>query len=339
MTNKPILLSAHRIQFPHPSGRTYILNIPKLQVFENQCVLIVGQNGAGKSSLLSFFAGYLHLNAGKIFWKGKLLKPVGQRLLPGFENMAFIPQMPQLDPFLSVDEQLNQWCRSYPKNEAKKWKDSSVVLFGLKKIINSKTGDLSGGEKRRLALSKTRLGKPGLILLDEPFSDLDAKSKTDLAHMLQVLKLEWKPSLLIVSHEAKEIQWLADEIWTLEKGRIIETVSRRNHGFEIQNHQTALLLGFKNLFPARSKFFSGLHCPNQIRFFQLPPDKILCNPGFGNAFLGTWNLIGQWEDLGQWKSTWTNSGGELRLDVLLPNPVKLDELCFWISESHVQFFK
>jgi ABC-type multidrug transport system ATPase subunit len=343
LNNKPILLSAKGIYYQHPSGKTRILQISNLTIAEDQCVLIIGANGAGKSSLISFLAGYTHIAGADVYWKGNRIKPTHQRLVPGFENMAFVPQTPILDPFLSVKEQLLRWSRSYPDHLADAWMGSSIKLFGLKPILDQKVGDLSGGEKRRLALSKSRLGKPELILLDEPFSDLDVLGKRELCQMLYSIRQEWKPTMLLVSHEALDIQWLADEIWTLDKGRCIEKVIRSNSEFNVRHHKTAILMGYKNLFPAKAKiiFQETIEIPSQFRFFQLPPEAVLEHPNDGKVdmvSIGRWALMSQWRSEGQWKSIWMSSGNHLTIEVWLPFLTTTEEKLFWVSEKDIQFF-
>lgn len=231
----------------------------------------LGANGAGKSSLLNFLAGRLFVPEALLVLKGKVLPPLSEKLLPGYRGIELIRQEPDLNPHFRVGEELDRHLRVFDPGTSVKKKQQYVSKFRLKSLLNQKTGSISGGERRRLALACALAGSPEIILLDEPFSDLDAEGRGLLARLILDMAEEGI-AFLIVSHNGSDARWLADEIWTLDSGRLTERLQRTENTFHPQKASTAALLGFRNIlsshyFPSvTGNGFSRLHFPeNKLR--------------------------------------------------------------------------
>lgn len=241
------LLRAENIRYAVPGRRRRILDIPKLVLEKGKIVFALGENGAGKSSLLHFLGGRLFVPDARILIKGKLLPPLSEKLLPGYRGIELIRQEPDLNPHFRVEEELDRHLRVFDPGTSARKKQFYVKKFQLRALLQQKTGSISGGERRRLALACALAGSPELILLDEPFADLDTEGK----NLLRYLILEMAAggiSFLIVSHNGSDSLWLADEIWTLDAGRMIERLQHGEKGFIPARAKTASLLGLPNIF-------------------------------------------------------------------------------------------
>ena len=304
MTKNNRLIQAEHIQFSIPDRKRKILDIPLLRLESGRIVFVLGNNGAGKSSLLHFLAGRLYLPEARISVKGKLLPPLSEKLMPGYRGIELIRQEPDLNPHFLVEEELDRHLRVFDPATSEKKKRHYIKTFKLRPILRQKTGSISGGERRRLALACAMVGSPELILLDEPFSDLDAEGRNLLSALILDLAAQGI-AFLIVSHNGSDSHWLADEIWTLDSGRITERLLRKSGGFFPVRYKSASLLGMKNILPLRAfpsvqeKAFTRLAFnENKLSLFEN-----------GLFSLGRAELLRKRIDSGQWKSVWKSGCG------------------------------
>ena len=230
-----------------PGREKPILNIPKVTIEKGESIFILGNNGAGKTTLMAFLAGHLPIEDAKLYWKKNLQIPAGQKLIPGIEGISFMPQATFSNSFLTVEEELEKHLRHLPDGQKKTLFKDITKKCQLKSLLTKKTGALSGGEKRRLGLSIALIKESELILLDEPFNDLDVESKQIFMEVLLQEKNIKGKSFVIVSHQQEEVNWLADKIWILDSGKIVETLNRENGEFVPKKGITAGLLGYTNI--------------------------------------------------------------------------------------------
>ena len=297
---------AEQIRFSVPGRKRKILDIPRLWLEKGRIVFVLGNNGAGKSSLLGFLAGRLFVPGAKLSVKGKLLPPLSEKLLPGYRGIELIRQEPDLNPHFLVEEELDRHLRVFDPGTSERKKRQYIQVFQLRPLLRQKTGSISGGERRRLALACAMVGSPELILLDEPFSDLDSEGRNLLASLILDLAAQGI-GFLIVSHHGADSHWLADEIWTLEAGRIIERLHRQESGFLPARFKTASLLGMKNILSLSS--FPALQSPPFTRMAF--PENALRPYSIGMQSLGTGQLLRKRSEAGLWKTMWKTGAGIL----------------------------
>ncbi len=187
----------------------------KIKALQNTA--IIGETGSGKTTLLKMIAGLIQPDAGSIFFKEKKVKGPDDCLIPGHPEIAYLSQHFELfnnyfvHEFLSYNNKYNT--------------EDSASLFSLCKIdhlLLRKTHELSGGERQRVALAKQLLSKPSLLILDEPFSNLDGHNKTIIRNLLDQIHQQLKITCLMVSHDADEILPWADYIYVMDQGNIIQ---------------------------------------------------------------------------------------------------------------------
>jgi len=298
------LLLAENIRFSIPDRKRKILDIPQLWLERGKIVFVLGNNGAGKSSLLHFLAGRLFLPGASISVKGKLLPPLSEKLIPGYRGIELIRQEPDLNPHFLVEEELDRHLRIFDTATSGKKKRQYVKTFGLRALLRQKTGSISGGERRRLALACAMAGSPELILLDEPFSDLDAEGRNLLSALVLELAAQGI-AFMIVSHNGSDSHWLADEIWTLDSGRITERLLRKARGFFPSRYKSASLLGMKNILPLSA--FPGMQEKPFTRLAFNENKLSLYKSGMFS--LGQAELLRKRSDSGLWKSVWKSGCG------------------------------
>jgi len=320
------LLRAENISFSVPGMSRKVLEIRSLEVRSGTAVFVLGRNGAGKSSLLSFLGGYISVPEARIFWKGKELMPVSDRLISGFPEMAMVKQNPDLSPFLRVEEELFKTVRHLPDDLRKKKLKEIIRLCHLKELLEQKTGNLSGGEKRRVALAQALVLGTELILLDEPFSDLDTENRLLFYPILLRAMQEKKVGFIVVSHNGEDAKWLADEIWTLVSGKIKEKLKRTEFGFQPRKAITARLLGWQNILPSSSVITSEVASTLISGWVHIPAPSIQLNTE-GNVRLGLFELIRRWKQDSVTFCLWLNNRNQSLISEGTTTGIEVNDTC------------
>ena len=181
-------------------GESHILRDVDLTVNSGEMVCLIGRNGVGKTTLLKSLIGLLKPKKGEINFNGNSLirKEPHQRAKSG---MAYVPQGREIIPYLTVEENLLIGLEALPGGLIKNNKIDNIVfeLFPiLKDFLNRKGGDLSGGQQQQLAIARALLGKPKLLLLDEPTEGIQPNIVLDIENAIKTIIKEKNISVLLV---------------------------------------------------------------------------------------------------------------------------------------------
>ncbi|PDT35629.1 nitrate/sulfonate/bicarbonate ABC transporter ATP-binding protein [Rhizobium sp. M10] len=228
----------------YPNG-AHALEDFTLEVGEGEVVAIIGGSGCGKSTLLRLVAGLEPPTRGEIRLGGRRLVEPDARV-----NIVF--QEPRLFPWLTVADNIAFGLRHLDKGERSARVEAALSRIGLSGYGGRWIRELSGGQAQRVALARGLVTRPSVLLLDEPFSALDAMTRTDLQDHLSDLWQENGSTMLLVTHDIEEAVALADRIIVMRPwpGRILEVVpvdlprrrDRNSPGFAIVKRELSILL-------------------------------------------------------------------------------------------------
>ncbi len=204
-------------------GEGTVLKGVGLEVDRGEIVAILGVSGAGKSTLLRIIAGLEVPDQGQV-WIGGELATSGRRLLlpPHRRGIGFIFQNLGLWEHMTVEEHLAFVLRARSKTVDQARIRSTLEFLGLSAHAKRKPFQLSGGERQRLALARALVEEPELLLLDEPFSNLDLPRKKKLHREFLRIREEKHPAILYVTHDPLDVKLMADQVVVLHEGRIIQ---------------------------------------------------------------------------------------------------------------------
>jgi molybdate transport system ATP-binding protein len=185
-------------------------------------VAVAGPSGAGKTSVLRVIAGLLQPDSGRVSVDGEpwLDTAQGVNLPPERRGCGFMFQSYALFPHLAAWENV-----AYGLGRRRPNRSRSVELldrFGIARLANAKPHELSGGERQRVALARALARRPRALLLDEPLSALDTRTRTAAARELSGAVADAAVPTLIVTHDFAEAALLADEVAVLDRGRIVQ---------------------------------------------------------------------------------------------------------------------
>lgn len=207
---------------------------------------LLGPSGSGKSTILHSIGGFIKYE-GDIILDGENLN----KLSPEDRNVSTVFQSFGLFPHKSVKENVSYGLKFHQKNLTKKEKEDEVYKIiekvGLKGYENKFPDELSGGEKQRVALARSLVIKPSLLLMDEPLSSLDRKLRENMQKEIRNIQKEFNITTVFVTHDQKEAFVMADEIIILKDGKISAMGKSDNLYNNPKNKFTLDFLGDKNI--------------------------------------------------------------------------------------------
>jgi molybdate transport system ATP-binding protein len=181
---------------------------------------LYGRSGTGKTTLVNMLAGLVRPDRGRIAVAGEVLfsSDKGIDLPPERRRLGYVFQEGRLFPHYSVRGNLTYGRRRVAG--AGPDFDAVVALLGLEALLDRRIGDLSGGEKQRVAIGRALLAEPRLLLMDEPLASLDAPRKAEILPFIERLRGELGIPVIYVSHAMDEILRLADTLVLMAEGRV-----------------------------------------------------------------------------------------------------------------------
>jgi len=287
-----MLLNVRNLYFGYKPGTLLFRNI-NLSVEKGKIIALAGESGCGKSTLLNIIYGLIDWQSGEIFLEDeKLYGPKGN-IVPGEKGLKLVSQHYDLMPYLTVAENVGKFISNINLAEKRKKVHELLEVVGLENYANVLPKNLSGGQQQRVAVARALSVMPKLLLLDEPFSNLDYSRKMELRERLFNYVKEHDLSVIISTHEIQEILPWIDQIVVLQEGRLIQNDSAEETFKNPYNSYVAKLLGEVNTITDEQKYqlqISRNHFfPHQIILDENGKEATVSDSRFaGNHF---WNRI------------------------------------------------
>ncbi|MDE3046457.1 MAG: LPS export ABC transporter ATP-binding protein [Verrucomicrobiota bacterium] len=201
-------------------GGKAVVNELSFSIEPGEVVGLLGPNGAGKTTAFYMAVGLIAPDEGTVFFKGQDVteQPIHQRAKMG---LGYLAQEPSVFRSLSVEE--NLLCilemLSLPKKQQQERLENLLDELHLKPLRKKKAASLSGGERRRLEITRALITEPSLLLLDEPFANIDPLAVQDVKHLIRLLQKKGI-SVLITDHNAREIFAIVERSYLIQEGRV-----------------------------------------------------------------------------------------------------------------------
>jgi len=212
------MLVLDRVGKTYPNGVRALDGI-SLEVAPGEILVVIGGSGCGKSTMLRAISGLDTPTQGKVVLNGMAINEP-------HEEIGIIFQEPRLLPWLRVADNVGFGLESYPKEERRKRVAGALDRVGLSEKARVWPRELSGGQAQRVAIVRALVPRPQVLLLDEPFSSLDAFTRADLQDHLLDLWADLKPTLIMVTHDVEEAIVLADRVMVMRPhpGRVYDEI-------------------------------------------------------------------------------------------------------------------
>jgi sulfonate transport system ATP-binding protein len=212
------MLALDKVGKIYPNG-VHALERFTAEICPGEIIAIIGGSGCGKSTLLRAIAGLDRASSGEVTLDGATITAPHAKI-------GIIFQEPRLLPWLGVAENIGFGLSDLPANKRREKVAAALARVGLTDKANAWPRELSGGQAQRVAIARALVPQPEVLLLDEPFSALDAFTRRDLQDHLLDLWADTRPTLILVTHDVDEAVVLADRVLVMRPrpGRLFEEI-------------------------------------------------------------------------------------------------------------------
>jgi len=231
-------------------GSSFVLDV-SIEVSPGITILF-GPSGAGKSTLLDCIAGLARPDEGQIMAGGEVLFDSARGIhVPAPERRtAYVFQTLALFPHLSAEENVAYGLRDFHREERREQVAAILKAFRVEKLRKQRPGGISGGERQRIALARSLVTEPRMLLLDEPLTGLDAELKAAIVDDLRAWNAAKGIPILYVTHSREEVDALGERVIALDNGRVASTGAPMEVLDAPRRIKLAQAAGFENLLSA-----------------------------------------------------------------------------------------
>ncbi|WP_218149360.1 ABC transporter ATP-binding protein [Marinospirillum celere] len=242
------LMAVEGLSKRYQEGNDLAVEQVSFQLYTGEILALLGPSGCGKTTTLRMLAGFEHPTAGQIY----LHRRDVTELPPQKRNIGIVFQDYALFPHMSLLRNVTFAMRHLPKSQQQDKAMQWLELVGLTDYAKRYPHELSGGQQQRVALARTLAAEPELVLLDEPFSNLDAALRESTRKEMRSLFKEAGTSVILVTHDQAEAMTFADKVGVMQKGRLIQMDTPQQVYQHPANAFVAKFLGHTNLLPGRA---------------------------------------------------------------------------------------
>jgi len=284
--NPPILSVKLRKQFPNSGADSFQLDFAA--DFSPGFTALFGPSGAGKSTLLDCIAGLLPADSALITLGDETLTDTASNLFipPQRRRIAYVFQSLALFPHLTVGENISYGLFGLPISQMQPQVESILDSFQISPLRHRKPRELSGGEKQRVALARSLVTQPRLLLLDEPLTGLDSALRRSILEDLRAWNTAHPIPVIYVTHNREELDAIGERVITMAAGKLAESGSPSDVLDAPRSVALAQSAGFENLLPARVwehhpadgvtvVQIPGAHCQLEIPLAGAAPGELI----------------------------------------------------------------
>ena len=189
----------------------------------NEILTIVGRSGSGKSTLLQMLAGLMKSDSGEILFHGSVLENPEEQLVAGHPKIKMVFQDYKVKIGMTVEENIKYMLLNYHEDYRSVRTSELLSLTGLESFLEKKkTNELSGGQLQRLSIARALADEPELLLMDEPFSNLDPVTKENLIIALRNIIQNEQLSIVFVTHDTRDALMVSDRVIYMSSGQLVQ---------------------------------------------------------------------------------------------------------------------
>ncbi len=243
------LLSLHNVTKHFPSQIAPVVDDVNFEVNTGEIFALLGPSGCGKTTTLRLISGFERVDSGEIHVEDKCIESPFVHTPPESREIGFVFQDYALFPHLNVLDNVAFGLNELPPNTRRAQALEVLEMVGLADLGSRKPHDLSGGEQQRVALARSIAPSPKLILLDEPFSNLDAGLRQATRKEVRQLLKDAGMTAMLVTHDREEALSFADRVAVMANGRLEQTGAPEAMYNRPETPFVAEFLGKTNLIP------------------------------------------------------------------------------------------
>ena len=208
-------------------NKVFANNNISLSIEEGEFVAVLGSSGSGKTTFLNMIGGIDAPTSGKIIINGVDISSIKESKFTRFrgKNIGYVFQKYQLIEELTVKDNIRvvQTINKWEINQ--EYEDKIIDMLGIQDLLGVRPSQLSGGQQQRVAIARALIGKPAIILADEPTGNLDKKRSEEIINYMKLSNQQYRQTYIVVTHDL-EVASQCNRIITLEDGKIIEDLRK-----------------------------------------------------------------------------------------------------------------
>ena len=279
------MLKVNTISFGY-SKKKIVLDNFTFTLKEGEHLCVMGESGCGKSTLLKAIYGLLDLKKGEIFWKENQVLGPKFHLVPGMDFFKYVAQDFDLMPYISVAENIKKFLSRFYPEESEKRTQELLEVIEMKAFENTKVKNLSGGQKQRVAIARALAKEPQLLLLDEPFGQIDNFKKNSLRRKLFTYLKDKNIACIVATHDKNDALSFADKLIVIRDKKIVANNSPKEIYNNPEEKYVATLFDDVNEINIAEKAI--LLYPHQIKLVEKSENKATV---LNSYFKGSYWLI------------------------------------------------
>ncbi|WP_036691719.1 ABC transporter ATP-binding protein [Pedobacter glucosidilyticus] len=243
-----------------------------LDIHEGEIVSIVGESGSGKTTLLKLIYGYLIPQEGEILFEGKRVLGPTEKLIPGHDEMKMVTQELTLNLYARVYDNISSLLSNTDLDVKRDLTMQTMEFLRIDHLAYKKIVELSGGEQQRVAIARAVITEPRVLLLDEPFSQVDSILKKQLRDDIERLARFLKITVIMVSHDPNDGLSLSDKLVIVKEGKVVREGKPQEIYHHPQHAYVAQLIGKANI-------LEGLSFLEKGKYAVYPQDVVVKKDG------------------------------------------------------------
>jgi iron(III) transport system ATP-binding protein len=269
-------------------GNNLVIKNLTFSIEKGQLISFVGESGSGKSTFLKCLSGLENINSGKVILNNKIINDKNLFVKPQRRKIGYVFQDYPLFPHLNIKENI---CFNLEKRYFKNFEDI-VKLTNLKSLLERYPHEISGGEQQRVCIARSIIREPDLLLLDEPFSNLDANIKYSIRDEICKIIKKTNTTTILVTHDINDALNISDKILIFKAGIVQQYSDPEKMYCEPVNCYCAEVLGEINKFPKDDKIYYIR--PENLKVVESSSNSIIIEKCF---FQGkSYKLLGKYEN-------------------------------------------
>lgn len=287
------MLKVQNISFSYLTNKPILKDI-SFEISQGTNLSLIGESGCGKSTLLKLIYGLHDLNSGEIFWKDSQVLGPAYNLVPGHDRMKYLAQDFDLMPYITVSENIGKHLSNFYPEKKQERIAELLDMVEMTAFADVKAKLLSGGQQQRVALAKAMASEPEVLLLDEPFSQIDNFRKNTLRRNLFAYLKKENITCIVATHDKTDALSFADMTIVLKQGKLVAQEAPKKLYENPTDKYVASLFGEVNELPARlfpsmeTSEETVLIYPHQLKVDEMATFKVIVQQSY---FKGSHYLI------------------------------------------------
>ena len=280
------MLKIDNLNYNYPGFEENVLTNINFEVQKGEVISVIGESGSGKSTLLKLIYGLLDFNDGEIKYGDKKLKGPLYNLIPGHKMMKYVAQDYDLLDFVTVGENVGKFLSNFDLALKQKNIDEALDVVELTHFKHVFPNKLSGGQRQRVSLARALAQEPAVLLLDEPFSNLDQTLKLTIREKIMNWCRRHQITVIFTTHDLSDAFYTSDKILVLENGNMIQFDEIENVRKFPKNEYAARLFGYVNVLRSEESKKLSIHTTTSVVIY--PEEiKISTNGNFSGKVIET----------------------------------------------------